>query len=130
MARHPIRATGLKASATCTLQSDRTTSGPVRRQRGRAAAEHRDGHHSHHRQSGPDEHKSFTNNRATWVFEGNHKPGHMSWHENPFGRMWKRHRRHPNTPCLLDRKSTRLNSSHQIISYALFCLKKKKLRFV
>src|SRR5438552_11459475 len=38
-------------------------------------------------------------------------------------------------PCLLldkaggvkeDRKSTRLNSSHQIISYAVFCLKKKK----
>src|SRR5258708_21693865 len=28
----------------------------------------------------------------------------------------------PNT----DRKSTRLNSSHQIISYAVFCLKKKK----
>src|SRR5258708_27408531 len=27
-----------------------------------------------------------------------------------------------------DRKSTRLNSSHQIISYAVFCLKKKKVR--
>src|SRR5207244_7472182 len=27
-----------------------------------------------------------------------------------------------------DRKSTRLNSSHQIISYAVFCLKKKKDR--
>src|SRR5258708_18673910 len=27
-----------------------------------------------------------------------------------------------------DRKSTRLNSSHQIISYAVFCLKKKKQR--
>src|SRR5258708_37372906 len=27
---------------------------------------------------------------------------------------------------LQDRKSTRLNSSHQIISYAVFCLKKKK----
>src|SRR5947208_8833485 len=26
----------------------------------------------------------------------------------------------------LDRKSTRLNSSHQITSYAVFCLKKKK----
>src|SRR5258708_32094929 len=26
----------------------------------------------------------------------------------------------------LDRKSTRLNSSHQIISYAVFCFKKKK----
>src|SRR5258708_31875040 len=29
-----------------------------------------------------------------------------------------------------DRKSTRLNSSHQIISYAVFCLKKKKLVFI
>src|SRR5207244_9495242 len=41
------------------------------------------------------------------------------------------------TPCTLrmterffsiDRKSTRLNSSHQIISYAVFCLKKKNNR--
>src|SRR5258708_14533926 len=30
------------------------------------------------------------------------------------------------TPTFGDRKSTRLNSSHQIISYAVFCLKKKK----
>src|SRR5207248_8540992 len=30
------------------------------------------------------------------------------------------------TPCSLrDRKSTRLNSSHRTISYAVFCLKKK-----
>src|SRR5258708_8483508 len=29
------------------------------------------------------------------------------------------------TTTVLDRKSTRLNSSHQIISYAVFCLKKK-----
>src|SRR5258707_1674362 len=28
--------------------------------------------------------------------------------------------------CTLDRKSTRLNSSHANISYAVFCLKKKK----
>src|SRR5258708_13947539 len=27
----------------------------------------------------------------------------------------------------VDRKSTRLNSSHQIISYAVFCLKKKNM---
>src|SRR5258708_31066194 len=30
------------------------------------------------------------------------------------------------TAQVRDRKSTRLNSSHQIISYAVFCLKKKK----
>src|SRR2546430_11891077 len=29
---------------------------------------------------------------------------------------------------LIDRKSTRLNSSHSQISYAVFCLKKKKQR--
>src|SRR3989454_3943496 len=28
----------------------------------------------------------------------------------------------------IDRKSTRLNSSHLVISYAVFCLKKKKTR--
>src|SRR5438105_12000156 len=30
----------------------------------------------------------------------------------------------------IDRKSTRLNSSHEWISYAVFCLKKKKLTIV
>src|SRR5258708_31157149 len=34
--------------------------------------------------------------------------------------------RNPSFAGLQDRKSTRLNSSHQIISYAVFCLKKKK----
>src|SRR5688500_20032623 len=29
-------------------------------------------------------------------------------------------------PNITDRKSTRLNSSHLVISYAVFCLKKKK----
>src|SRR5256885_12050562 len=44
-----------------------------------------------------------------------------------------RTRRPENTPlesvrpvCEEDRKSTRLNSSHLVISYAVFCLKKKK----
>src|SRR5207244_6526075 len=32
----------------------------------------------------------------------------------------------PQLDAETDRKSTRLNSSHQIISYAVFCLKKKK----
>src|SRR5438034_8447376 len=34
-------------------------------------------------------------------------------------------RRKPEIACR-DRKSTRLNSSHTVISYAVFCLKKKK----
>src|SRR5258708_23535884 len=37
-----------------------------------------------------------------------------------------RRRRRPRGNAKEDRKSTRLNSSHQIISYAVFCLKKKK----
>src|SRR6476660_10067537 len=37
-----------------------------------------------------------------------------------------RPRRRPHRRAHRDRKSTRLNSSHQIISYAVFCLKKKK----
>src|ERR1039457_131465 len=36
---------------------------------------------------------------------------HRGWHCSPKG---------------IDRKSTRLNSSHLVISYAVFCLKKKK----
>src|SRR5260221_2687786 len=41
------------------------------------------------------------------------------------------HRRLPTFPVfvpdkLVDRKSTRLNSSHTVISYAVFCLKKKR----
>src|SRR5260221_7617427 len=32
----------------------------------------------------------------------------------------------PSTAAAVDRKSTRLNSSHTVISYAVFCLKKKK----
>src|SRR3712207_8447362 len=34
--------------------------------------------------------------------------------------------RHVREQVVLDRKSTRLNSSHANISYAVFCLKKKK----
>src|SRR5256885_6708018 len=34
----------------------------------------------------------------------------------------------PRTGRAIDRKSTRLNSSHLVISYAVFCLKKKKNR--
>src|SRR5690554_7539032 len=46
--------------------------------------------------------------------------------ERKFGKV----KRKPNAPSLqdnsTDRKSTRLNSSHVRISYAVFCLKKKK----
>src|SRR5256885_11970636 len=39
------------------------------------------------------------------------------------GKRAQRCRRHHES---IDRKSTRLNSSHLVISYAVFCLKKKK----
>src|SRR5216683_7159653 len=44
-------------------------------------------------------------------------------------RACARHSNHPGPgdPDRRDRKSTRLNSSHDQISYAVFCLKKKKI---
>src|SRR3712207_7094341 len=50
-------------------------------------------------------------------------------------RLWRHALRHPDDPWsrltredlrASDRKSTRLNSSHANITYAVFCLKKKK----
>src|SRR2546427_8295096 len=41
--------------------------------------------------------------------------------------LWKDMPIFENDLSALDRKSTRLNSSHSQISYAVFCLKKKKL---
>src|SRR5256885_13312822 len=37
---------------------------------------------------------------------------------------------HPVLGQRVDRKSTRLNSSHLVISYAVFCLKKKKYMII
>src|SRR5438034_4137274 len=46
--------------------------------------------------------------------------------ETVFGSLWARPGLDLKTRTLVDRKSTRLNSSHTVISYAVFCLKKKK----
>src|SRR5690242_21619936 len=47
--------------------------------------------------------------------------------EKATGKTWRVERLEPTfTATLADRKSTRLNSSHMSISYAVFCLKKKK----
>src|SRR6266542_6465720 len=47
-------------------------------------------------------------------------PIYAAWAPAVMPRWWKR-------ACMpIDRKSTRLNSSHGSISYAVFCLKKKK----
>src|SRR5207249_2975052 len=45
-----------------------------------------------------------------------------------FGRLRRLETGMPDPVPLTDRKSTRLNSSHVSISYAVFCLKKKKKR--
>src|SRR2546430_11768847 len=42
------------------------------------------------------------------------------------GELWSRFSLEGGAENLEDRKSTRLNSSHSQISYAVFCLKKKK----
>src|SRR5260221_9721852 len=47
-------------------------------------------------------------------------------HLRPAARRGGRVRRGAGGAGRTDRKSTRLNSSHTVISYAVFCLKKKK----
>src|SRR5437899_8784520 len=71
----------------------------------------------------------------------------QTWEHNPAYRLWTMggapmaglmalpdHSRRMGTPpawlSYVDRKSTRLNSSHLGISYAVFCLKKKKRQSV
>src|SRR5256885_9038521 len=52
-----------------------------------------------------------------------HRPRQLGdWHDLRRVQVPPRHR----GPARGDRKSTRLNSSHLVISYAVFCLKKKK----
>src|SRR5205814_9233113 len=64
-----------------------------------------------------------------------HQPGHVRSGEGPWGQERQTGQFpliHSLTPrafarsYMADRKSTRLNSSHLGISYAVFCLKKKK----
>src|SRR3712207_8707681 len=52
---------------------------------------------------------------SNWVHLGVHVGG-----------CWSHYRQNKHHRWFLDRKSTRLNSSHANISYAVFCLKKKK----
>src|SRR2546427_6605033 len=68
----------------------------------------------------------------TTLFRSHHVP--TSFQASPSGKA--KHMEHNRPPVALmnsefvplpgDRKSTRLNSSHSQISYAVFCLKKKK----
>src|SRR3712207_8832739 len=57
------------------------------------------------------------------------------WTEEIFGSIgaynrFEQYRSQESLRYVQDRKSTRLNSSHANISYAVFCLKKNKLSFV
>src|SRR2546426_3608622 len=54
-----------------------------------------------------------------WI-RGQPEPGHLT------PEMARRAHQPGTTHREADRKSTRLNSSHLVISYAVFCLKKKK----
>src|SRR5438034_8424930 len=51
--------------------------------------------------------------------DGAYPNGTPTNYQNCYNASWGRHKAR-------DRKSTRLNSSHTVISYAVFCLKKKK----
>src|SRR5256885_9698686 len=61
--------------------------------------------------------------------DGEHEPAPRDQNGETAGEPARWRRQHP---CVhsgherRDRKSTRLNSSHLVISYAVFCLKKKK----
>src|SRR5260221_8163464 len=64
--------------------------------------------------------------RSLLLFGGDALPGHGNLHaalgiETNFQQLTSH-----TTGHRVDRKSTRLNSSHTVISYAVFCLKKKK----
>src|SRR5437667_4188168 len=65
---------------------------------------------------------SFPTRRSSDLPRGDSGPGARAIGRGPGGGSQAR-----STPRRLDRKSTRLNSSHITNSYAVFCLKKKKL---
>src|SRR5947207_6259779 len=66
--------------------------------------------------------RSLTNAKSFALKMGHSGPG---WAKQKIGTMV----RDDPVGLLGDRKSTRLNSSHTVISYAVFCLKKKKTVF-
>src|SRR5207249_12215477 len=65
--------------------------------------------------------------RRRWCRSRRYAPSRRLWSQLPRRRRARRWRRRTPLPRR-DRKSTRLNSSHVSISYAVFCLKKKKFQ--
>src|SRR2546430_10410991 len=62
----------------------------------------------------------------SWAARTRSRAAASSFGASPGGSGWRATRRPPRSWSASDRKSTRLNSSHSQISYAVFCLKKKK----
>src|SRR3989442_7620875 len=62
----------------------------------------------------------------TTLFRSHHHPHHYHCHLHCHYCHYQCFASVTNTTEYIDRKSTRLNSSHVRISYAVFCLKKKK----
>src|SRR5689334_24604135 len=58
-------------------------------------------------------------------FDGGEVTGLLAYAGGPGGRPRANHEHQQAAGAQSDRKSTRLNSSHSSISYAVFCLKKK-----
>src|SRR5205807_8540906 len=76
--------------------------------------------------------------RSRFVPPGGYPPNDLSWYANipvPTSYMatgsvedfFGGYDHRQKAGLVQDRKSTRLNSSHLVISYAVFCLKKKKI---
>src|SRR3712207_7951684 len=72
----------------------------------------------------------FRSQRRVWTSLGEARHGHFvapkSVLEAEAGKALQLLGVRGHVPVAIDRKSTRLNSSHANISYAVFCLKKKK----
>src|SRR2546430_5016149 len=67
--------------------------------------------------------QQVVNSKADVVILGTQEPDGVA-----FVKAFQRQHYNPKSIVETDRKSTRLNSSHSQISYAVFCLKKKKIK--
>src|SRR5437762_9164447 len=65
----------------------------------------------------------FFRSMASWYRNERLVSGKRQGRKNCFA--YRKERKLPRSSAKRDRKSTRLNSSHRCISYAVFCLKKK-----
>src|SRR5207247_9042030 len=106
LSSHSLRCSRPPPSASCPVPPPAPPSFPTRRSSDLARDEHRLAV------------ASFRQQLIEWQGQVTEMKGLLAQGET---RLGMRH-----LPLPLDRKSTRLNSSHEWISYAVFCLKKKK----